>query len=132
MASHWLLFGRSPKSRFPGIDMDIVRDYQARWGHQWYGAHRFPIYGPRFEYIQRKMETWRPHRFSDLLIPPYKDPGTYYLMIFAIIISILALVVAIVLGALAVRNSNSSQTGGQTGLASQLLNRQENGPFLAL
>lgn len=48
-----------------------------------FGLQDFPLYGSRLHYIQKRMNEWRPQRFAELRVRPYKDPVAYYTFWFA-------------------------------------------------
>jgi hypothetical protein len=92
--SHVLFFGRDPRSAKIGaklgIDMLLIREF-----HDDYSPvdsdlqlQNFPIYANRLQYIQLKMNEWRPQSILELAVRPYKDPLTFYAFWFATIIGV--------------------------------------------
>ena len=74
--------------------MEILRDFRKSCspvGSTLQLAH-FPIYSSRLQHIQKQMNTWRPQRLSQLMVRGYRDPLTFYLFWFSIIVGIVSVV----------------------------------------
>lgn len=81
------------KTKFAGIDMDIVTDYRDNWSGGLSSVHisDFPIYGPRLCCIHQRMADWRPLHFFGLRHRPYRDSVPYYGFIFAGLFGLLSI-----------------------------------------
>jgi hypothetical protein len=79
-------------SRFGGIDMKIVNDYEKR-SASISAVHisDFPIYGTRLQSIHQRMTDWRPLRsYHSIWYRPYRDSLPVYVFRFALFFGLLS------------------------------------------
>jgi len=92
--SHILFFARDRNSETIGaklgLDMSLIREFRDHYSpvHSDLQLQNFPVYAHRLQYIQRKMNEWRPQSILELAVRPYKDPITFYAFWFATIIGL--------------------------------------------
>lgn len=100
LLSHSLFFGRSTpsdnvmKSKYGGIDLEIIKDYSENWSSSISAVHisDFPIYGTRLQLIQQRMTDWRPLRaYHAIWYRPYRDSMPVYVFRFAILFGLVSL-----------------------------------------
>lgn len=70
--------------------MNLLREFGENYSPVNSDLHlqNFPIYALRLQYIQRKMNEWRPQSVRELAVRPYKDPLAFYAFWFATMIGI--------------------------------------------
>src|SRR5947207_6842948 len=97
MNSHVLFFCRDEHSgriaEKLGIDMKMIRDFRSNYS-PWESdldLQSFPIYASRLQYIQQKMNEWRPETISEIAVKPYKDPLAFYGFWFATFIGVMSI-----------------------------------------
>ena len=76
-----------------GLEMDLIREFREECSigtalH----LQDFPIYAPRLQNIQRRMNEWRPQTIRELAVRPYKDPLNFYAFWFATFIGFISVV----------------------------------------
>ena len=101
--SHILFFALNKESQKYAQDssyLPILIDFRDNYCPKVsFSLKDFPLYGPRLHYIQKRMNDWRPQRFRELRVRPYKDPVAHYTFWFAAyfgIVSVLALAMSII------------------------------------
>jgi len=70
-----------------GIDMSLLIEFRDHMSAaKDLQLRHFPIFASRLRNIQQKMNNWRPQRFRELSVRPYRDPLAFYAFWFAVLI----------------------------------------------
>jgi hypothetical protein len=101
--SHILFFGRKDDrdsekiGKCLGIDVSVVHEFRDKFSliKEDFRLQDFPVYAPRLENVQRKMNDWHPHTIRELAIRPYNTFYAFWIASFIGIVSILSLATSI-------------------------------------
>lgn len=75
------------------MDMDLIREFRDMYSpvRSDLQLQYFPIYARRLQYIQTKMNQWKPQTITEIAIRPYNDPLSFYGFWFAVVIGVVAI-----------------------------------------